>query len=57
MQATESKAASHASNEKIEVERQATPIEEPLKTDVVDDDDGEVFRTQAGQAEFRTLGW
>lgn len=44
-------------SEKIEsgLERQSTP-DRNLKTEVLEDD-GEVFKSHTGQAEFRALGW
>lgn len=48
---------SQGAAEKIEqeVERQIT-TDENLKTEVLEDD-GEVFKSNVGQAEFRALGW
>lgn len=46
-----------AMSEKIELgtERPSTP-DRNLKTEMLEDD-GEVFKSHTGQAEFRALGW
>lgn len=38
------------------VERQVTS-DEMLKSEVLDDDEGEVFKSHTGHAEYRALGW
>ncbi len=40
----------------IGIERQMTS-DEMTKTQVLDDDEGEVFKSHTGHAEYRALGW
>lgn len=56
MYASESHPRPDAS-EKIQLESEIHSPDVNLKTEVLDEDDGEVFRSHTGTAEFRALGW